>query len=79
MPRPQGCEKLHSPLGLVIFCAHITFLAVRFLENQTYSNDTVVQYPKSGGTSTLIAQLVSSFSLQSAGWLAAGPGELAGC
>ncbi len=36
MPGPQGCEKLYSPLGLVRHRARITFLAVRWLEKQTY-------------------------------------------
>ena len=42
MPPSQGCERLHSPFGLLTFRARIIFLAVRWLENQKYSNETVV-------------------------------------
>ena len=34
VPRPQGCEKLHSPFGLLNFGARILSFAVRWLENQ---------------------------------------------
>ena len=41
MPGPQGCENLYSPIGLLTFRARTIFLAVRWLENRTYSNETV--------------------------------------
>ena len=41
VPRPQGCEKLHIPIGLLTFCARSTFLAVRWLEHEQYSNEVV--------------------------------------
>ena len=42
MPGPQGCDKFYGPIGLLKFRARATFLAVvRWLENQTYSNETV--------------------------------------
>ena len=42
MPRPQGFKKLHSPMGHLRFRARMTFLAVRWLEKQTYSNEAAV-------------------------------------
>ena len=36
MPGPQGCEKLHSPIGLFEFCARTIFVALRWLQNQIY-------------------------------------------
>ena len=41
MPGPQGCEKLHSPIGLLKLRARTIFLVVRWLENRKYSNETV--------------------------------------
>ena len=42
VPGPQGCEKLHSPIELLTFCARMIFLAVRWLEKHKYSNEAVV-------------------------------------
>ena len=36
MPPSQGCERLHSPFGLLTFRARIIFLAVRWIEKQKY-------------------------------------------
>ena len=40
MPGPQGCEKLVGPTGLLKFCTRAAFLALRWLQNQIYSNET---------------------------------------
>ncbi len=40
MPGAEGCEKLHSPIGLLTFRAHTIFLTVRWLENHKYLNET---------------------------------------
>ena len=37
----RRCEKLHSPIGRLQFSARTMFLDMRWLENQTYSNETV--------------------------------------
>jgi len=50
MPGPQGCEKLHRPIGLVTFCARMIFLAVMWLEKQTSSNEAVVNIQKAEET-----------------------------
>ena len=55
-PSAQGCEKLTSPIWLLQLRARAIFLAVRWLESQTHSNETVVHI-QSGGNSNLMPRL----------------------
>ena len=50
MASPQGSEKLYGPIGFLKLCTRVIFLAVRWLENQMYLNETVAHTPKAEET-----------------------------